>query len=477
MFVNETALGQTGPQADLRRSAIHAGLYLLGRQSVVALLALVGEPLIARAVGPAQYGLWVAALGLFTYARGVGSCGIDIYLIRSEKSLSPEQSHQAFTILAGLGLTCLVVSTFALPLAQSWMKMPGFSPVATGLFITLPVCLTSLVPLAMLERSLDYRRIALVDIASRVVFYGLTLALIVKGYRIWSLIAGWWAQQLLLAASYYAMTAYRPRLLLNRSVARDMVGYGLGYSASIWIYQLRTLVNPLIVGRYAGAAAVGYIGLAERLVLMLGFAKGAAWRISIPVLARIQNDKRLMCRAVNQGMTLQVLAFAPILLGFSLLLSPIVRILFGARWLPVLQIFPFVAVLYLVNSMFALHSSALYTLRQNRRVAVFHLFHICLLAGSALLLVPRMGWLGWGWAELLAIASYGVVSQYVAIEIGDLDYGFTAPVVVATSLALFWRDLGAASFLGLVALAIWPPTWRNMRLLGVQLRGALLGES
>jgi PST family polysaccharide transporter len=261
------------PSAELRRRVLRGASFLLGRQAVTGVLALGAEPMIARTVGPSQYGLWIASLALFTYARGLCSLGIEIYLIRSEASISAQQLDQAFTILAGLGASAALVAAGVLPLAEHWAGIPGLAHVAGALFLLLPLCLTTLVPTATLERTLDYRHIALVESAARILFYAVTLGLLLDGYRVWALVAGYWAQQSIIALFYYAFTGYRPRLSMRAHSAYEMVSYGLGYSSSIWIFQLRNLVNPLIVGRYAGAAAVGYVGLAERLVTMLSFAR------------------------------------------------------------------------------------------------------------------------------------------------------------------------------------------------------------
>ena len=133
---------------------------------------------------------------------------------------------------------------------------------------------------------------------------------------------------------------------------RAILQYGLAYSVTIWIWQLRGLVNPLIVGRYAGAEAMGVIALAIRLVESLSFAKRIAWRISIAALARIQNDRHRMAAAITEGMRLQVLVLAPVLLGFSLVSPWLVEALFGARWLLVIDIYPFIALSYLANACF-----------------------------------------------------------------------------------------------------------------------------
>ena len=94
-----------------------------------------------------------------------------------------------------------------------------------------------------------------------------------------------------------------------------MLSYSLGISASGWVWSLQSLINPLIVGRFAGEAAVGYVALAIRLVDVLGFAKAATYRISIAALAKVQGDRDRLRRAVTEGMGLQILVLDLCLLG------------------------------------------------------------------------------------------------------------------------------------------------------------------
>ncbi len=455
--------GERDPGAGLRQRAFRGGAFLLGRQVFGVVLAMIGEPLIARVIGPAEYGIWVAAVGMFVYSRGIGSCGIEVYLMRKEGRLGRDESDQAFTLLAAFALIGLAIALSLFPLAQLWMKLAGFSRVAAALLLALPISLTALVPLAILERSLDYQTVATAEIGSRVVFYAVALTLVFEGWGVWGLVGAWWLQQLFVATFYFSATQYRPRLSFESSKAREIVGYGFGYSLSTWIYQLRILVNPLVVGRYAGAAAVGYVGLAERLVSALGFAKGAAWRIAIPLMGRLQHDKQRMARAISEGMTIQGLALAPLLLGLSLVLAPVLRFFFGMRWLPVVQIYPFVGTLFLVNSIFALHASALYALRRNGQMVRFELVYVGMLVGAALFVVPRIGWLGYGWAELLATPSYAILHMYLARDIGSPSYRFAGTLVAAFTAALFWRWLGPACFAGLLGLALWPTTWKVLK--------------
>jgi len=242
-----------------------------------------------------------------------------------------------------------------------------------------------------------------------------------------------------------------------------MISYGLGFSASMWIWQLRSLVNPLIVGRYAGVEAVGFIALAIRLVESLGFVKGVAWRVSIAALAKVQDEGARLTKAITDGMRLQVLALGVLFLGFVLIGPWLLPILLGERWAPVMQISSFVALGYLVNALFSLHSSALYVVQRNWEVAFFHLIHIILFAGGALLLVPRLGIIGYGWSEVIALLSYPIIHFQLVKYVGNPKYFLAGIWTLAFAIALFWQWIGIAAFLPLLGILAYPATWRTLK--------------
>jgi O-antigen/teichoic acid export membrane protein len=223
------------------------------------------------------------------------------------------------------------------------------------------------------------------------------------------------------------------------------------------------LVNPLVVGRYAGVDAVGYVTLTIRIVEQLSFVKEFAWRLSIPALARVQESLSRMGKAVTEGMSLQLMAVGVPLVGFGLVAPWVIPNLFGSRWLPVLEIYPFIALGYLANAAFNMHASALYVLQKNWKVTVFCLLHIVLFAGSALLLVPYLGLRGYGWAEILALPSYILIHIWVVAYIGRPRYTHAGIWFTAWAIPLFgWQFLGFWTGIAIIVPLIWPATRRSL---------------
>jgi PST family polysaccharide transporter len=441
---------------------LRGGAYMSVRMVLGLCISLGGLTLLTRAIGPEKFGVYAAALGIYAVLENLTQGGIRAYLVRREGEEREEVYHQAFTLLLLFGAGGTLVVILGLPLVQQWVRMDGFGPVALAVFLGLPVALLAKVPLARLERALDFKRVAMFELVGMLVYYVTALSLAFRGFGVAAPVAGWWAQLLLTLVLASHAARYSPRLYWDRKLARDMVGYGLTFSASTLVFKLRELVNPLVVGRYLGAEAVGYVALAIRFVTALSFVKDAAWRLSMPTLARLTQERPRLVRAVTQGMQLQLLAQGPLLVGFGWAALWLLPFAFGSEWLPAMEVYPFIALSYLINGLFMLHSSALYALRRNLKVVAFTSTHVALFAGSAFLLVPSFGVLGYGLAEMVALMSYAIIHINFARVVGTPAYLLVGVWGAAATLALFVHELGWWAASGLVLVVLWPRTWREL---------------
>ena len=456
----------TGPwnsSMSLRERTLKGGLFLAGRQFLGIFLRLIAVLLITRIIGPYQYGLFAACVGIFLYLQSFATWGIDVYLLRKPTDLTQEELNQGFSLLLAIGLVFgCAMFVFRGALAAA-VKMPEVKPMFGVLALSVPFALIYLPAMVKLDRALDFKRVAVNEFISQTFQYVVAVPLALAGTGAWSLILGFIASNLALCALTYHATRLRPRLHWDRALARQMLSYGLGYSSSIWVWQLRSLVNPLLVGRFAGAEGVGFVGLAIRICEVLSFVKGAAWRIAMAALAKLGNDSERLRRSVTEGMRLQTLAVGLPLAGFAIVAPYVMPRVFGARWDPTLRVYPFIALSYLANSVFNLHSSVLYLLRRNWRVTAFHALHVLLFAGTAALLVPRMNILGYGWAEAVALASYALVHYFVQREIGSPAYAVALIWCGAAACAFVFSAAGAPALYFAPAVLLLPLLFRQER--------------
>jgi O-antigen/teichoic acid export membrane protein len=447
----------------LTNKVFQGGVMMMGRQLISMGLSLIGLLVITRMIGPAAYGPYVAAIGICTYAQNLGQAGIGIYLVRSAETPNQRTYHVATTILLASACIVTIVIEGGMGLITRWIPMPGLAPLLGVLTFSVILQTVAVSAGARLERALDFRRVAVIETVGQLLYYGSAVPLVFLHFGVWSLVIGYMAQQIYACAAFHIAARYRPRLVWDSNLTKAMLSYTLAYAASDWTWQLRGLVNPVIAGHFLPAAGVGQIGLAIRMLELLSFTKTVAYRLSVAVLAKVQDQPERMTKAITDGVRLQTLALGPVLLGFSWVGSIVLTLLFGARWAPVMTVYPFLAISYLTNANFNLHSSALYVLRRNWDVSWFHIVHIVLFAGSAWLLIGRFGLIGYGYAEAVALLSYPVIARSVKRAIGSPDYGMAAFWWAALAIGFFWRDLGWWAVVAPIAAILSPPSLRQLK--------------
>lgn len=447
----------------LRGKIFDGGAVLMGRQLASMALSLVGLLVITRIIGPAAYGPYVAALGICQYAQNLGQAGIGVYLVRAAGEVSERTYDVATTLLLGSAIGLTTILEASLGLIAQWVPMPGLAPLLAVLLLSVVFQTLGVAASAKLERALDFRRVAMIEMAGQLLYYATALPLVFLGHGVWSLVAGWCLQQFFMCVAFHLAARYRPRLAWDKDVVRSMLGYTFGYAASDWLWQLRGLVNPLVVGHFLAAEAVGQVGLAIRMMELLSFTKTIAYRLSVAVLAKVQHEPAKLVEAATGAMRLQTLALGPILIGFSWFGGYLLTLVFGKRWEPVMLVYPYLALAYLTNAQFNIHSSILYVLRRNWAVSWFHVVHIVLFAGAAWFAVERWGIVGYGYAEIVALLGYPVIHRFVRQAVGSPDYGLSALWWAGIAIGLFWRELGFWAMAAPVAALLCPPSLRQLR--------------
>lgn len=218
------------------------------------------------------------------------------------------------------------------------------------------------------------------------------------------------------------------------------------------------------------------MALAIRLVEVLAFVKQATWRVAMAALAKLDGDSTRLRRSISEGMRLQAIAVGlplTIFAGIGPLLLPYI---FGPRWDPAFKVFPFVALSYLMNATFNLHTSVLALLQHNFDIMKFHVAHVLLFAGVATLLVPTLGYIGYGWAEVGAFPGYYLLHRYIGESVGSPDY--RPALIWCLVCAIVLVICSAAGMMGVAALLLLPVPLlfaRERAFLGVYVRMLLKG--
>jgi len=447
----------------LRGQATQGATFMAAREGVGVAIGLVGVVLLTRLMGPAAYGVYAAAVALLGYLTSLGQWGLRVQLVSRPVEPEPDEYKQAFTLLVLLGVLGMAVGFVAAPVFESWSRIHGLALPVRVLITALPGMLAVQVPRSQLERRIAYRQIATVELISQLTFYAIALPAAFLRMGVWAPVAGLWGQQLVIWVLVSIAAGFRPRLHWEAGRVSNMLRQGFQFTVASWLWQARSLVNPLIVGHFLGATGVAFVDLAVRFADNLSFLRSTASRISLPILSQLQLEAGRLVRTIEEGTRWQMLPLGLGFVAFTWLAPFAVPLVFGSEWSPVLRLLPFVAFGYLTNTLFSLQVSGLFVLRRYLDVAAVHLVHLSLFALAAAVLVPRVGLIGYGFGEIAGTAAYVLLHLIFSRVVQRPDYRVVGVWWIAFSAACFVQPIGWWMAIPLLILLVSPGFWRQVR--------------
>jgi O-antigen/teichoic acid export membrane protein len=437
--------GSATPQ--LSGEVVRGGMFLAGRYGLGVLVSVANMLVMTWWIGPHAYGLFVTAIGLVAVLASLARAGIDTYLVRCDPPPDDRTYGTATALILASSLALVIAGAALTPLLIHWFVSREFVLPYLTLLLTIPVTGLTGIPMASLERVLDFRRIAAIELISQSAGLMVAALLAWEHAGVWAPVCGQITWQLFTLLALLPTAPVPKRLQFDRSQVRPMLSYGLSLTASLRAWQLRTLVNPLLVGRFAGADSVAFVALAIRIAEALGTFRLAAARIAIAALARLQECREEFAQALEQVLYLQLVTLGPLLCLFALCGPLVVHHLIGARWMPSLAVYPFIAAGVLVNSVYNLQASALFVIGKSRVVTEAYSIHVILLALTTVALLPRLGIVGYGWAELAACLAYTAIHAGLARTV-VISYRRLLPWMSAFAAGLFVSSIPHVAGLG-----------------------------
>lgn len=457
----------TGP-GDLRDRAFEGTLRLSIRQLATVGILAVGSIVLARLLGAELLGLHAIVTFLLGLLGPILDFGVHQQVIRQPRvSVDDDFLRTAFTVKLGIGLLLSVLVAFGLgPLVDWWYGRSGLYWLLVLAVLSNAISSPFRLSLSLLEKDLDYTKIATVEFLGSLAFYLPAAFMAAQGFGLWSLAAGEVVRGLVPIGAY-GMRPFALGIGVSRSVLRDLVRFGSAYLASVFSWMLNSGLNPILVAKIAGLEAAGYVRVAEGLVAQASFLKAIGDRIAYPMLAQIQPDAARVVELVKRWRLYQFVLGTLPLLALGVVGPAIVPRLYGESWRPVTVILMLMGLSTALSTVFGVYSAALITAGQAWRVTRFHLAYGAMLWLLTPGLVLRFGYVGYPLALVLAAPSYAAVQRSFEQTFGPIEYwGTLATVTASWSIAALswllgggWRS-AIAFLVGQCVLVVAVPSLR-----------------
>jgi O-antigen/teichoic acid export membrane protein len=308
-------------------------------------LSFVSAFIVARLIGPAEVGIAAAAVSVHVMLWvTVNALFADAIVQRA--SLDDRVMASAIWASTAAGVVAAAIQIAAGPLLGALLTDPRLPAMSALLALPLPLVGAGGAMQGMLTRDRNYRALAGRTLIGQGLGTLAGIAAALAGAGAWALVlqqmvsatAG--ALALLLRANWRPSPQRRSLMRAlrrpNLRAVRELLALGLPLTASTLVQLGRYRLFVLVIGATAGAAPLGEVHMAFRLVdTVRELVFTALWRLMLPAMSARQQELAALRRVMDRCLGLAAPVVLPLLGMMAVMIVPLTRLLLGPAWVEV----------------------------------------------------------------------------------------------------------------------------------------------
>lgn len=318
---------------------------------IISQILVIGAGIVlARVLSPREFG-FIGMIGVFTgFSIVLANMGFGAALIQVPK-LEDRHLNSIFwiNIVAGVAFTLLLL--LVAPYIASFYGHPELTNLARACAPALFLQLTTVVPIAVRNRSLRLKSLVVTESLAALLAGALAITLAVAGFGAYSLVALSFATAAIKSVLLWWNSEFRPSLTVDFDAVRQLFRFSSSLFGFQFVnYWIRNADNFLI-GKFVGAEALGAYGRAYGWMLLpVTQVSQVVSRVMFPALSRVQDDlprvKRLYLRTVSAI----ALTTFPMMLGLMVVSDLFVLTVLGDNWKSVIPLFQVLGIVGMAQS-------------------------------------------------------------------------------------------------------------------------------
>jgi O-antigen/teichoic acid export membrane protein len=327
--ITESFLSPTG---DLKGKTIRGGVARLCAQGANLLLRVGSLMVLARLLGPEDFGL----VGMVTAFTGILMLFRDFGLSAAtiqRTTVTEEQISTLFWINVSAGALLGLVTMTIAPFIAEFYDEPRLFGVTVVLSTGFLFNAAGIQHSALLQRQMRFTALAVISVVSLIASGTIAIAGAEAGYGYWSLVALSVASPLVATIGFWLTTGWVPGMPHRRAGIGSMMHFGGTLTLNGLVAYIAYNGEKVLIGRFWGADAIGIYGRAFQLVnIPTDNLNGAIGEVAFSALSRLQDDPVRFRSYFVKGFSLVLGLTLPITFACALFADDVVFVILGPKW-------------------------------------------------------------------------------------------------------------------------------------------------
>jgi len=317
---------------NLRQRTISSGLVTAAAQGAQFFLNLGYIMVLARILVPQEFGLVAMVTTVTGFLHIFQDAGLSTATVQRQDITHAQVSNLFWVNVVVGGVTTLLVAASA-PAVAWFYREPRLVGITLVLSITFVLASSAVQHIALLNRQMRFKVIAVIDILSMLAGYLTGIGMALSKYGYWALVGASVTQVAIKLVLTWSISRWWPRSPSRNTQTWHLLRFGANITAGSLMYEFARGADSLLIGRFFGAAAVGLYSRGCILVMRpLEQIVTPINAVLIPALSRTQGEHDRYRRTflqVFEAIALIGFLFAGLLLALS---YPVTLAVLGPKW-------------------------------------------------------------------------------------------------------------------------------------------------
>ena len=367
----------------IKQQAINGVLWSGIQKFGISFISFVSNIVLARLLTADDYGC-IGLLAIFIAVSNALVLGGFISALIQKKDADETDFSTVFFWNIVVSVLLYGVLFFASPYIANYYRIERLSTVLRVQGLILLINGLSAVQTTLLRKTLQFKKLATINLVSAVVSISVALVLAYHGFGVWSLVA----QQLVSSSCntviLWITSKWRPSFVFSIESFKGLFSYGCFLLLSDLINTLCDNIQGLIIGKRFNSSTMGYYTQAKRLeeVPTQSISQLVA-QVTFPIYAKIQDDVDKLRSAVKGTLALMNYVNFPLMVLLIVVAKPLIIVLYSEKWMTSIPYFQILCVAGIVNCLQSVNYQVVSATGRSKQLFVWNFVK----RGSGILLI------------------------------------------------------------------------------------------
>jgi O-antigen/teichoic acid export membrane protein len=296
-------------------------------------LQLIAQIVLARILGPENYGLFGIGMIVYTFGNFFSNFGFGRNLLQKIE-ITDVDIRFAFTWQMITGSIATLTIYFSAPSLANYFNDPRVLPIIEYLSFACLLNAAAAPANNLLQRDLNFKTVGIIQISSYALGYlVLGIPLAIAGFEVYALVTAWLTQIITTTIATYYMKPHSLRPLFWYPNAKNAINYGSTVFLTNIINWLLNNLDRVVIGRFLNAHSVGLYTASYNVATMPNtFLLGSLQTAFLATGAKIQTDTKRLGETYLQVLGTISVIILPTFVFLAVLSEQIIALLYGSNW-------------------------------------------------------------------------------------------------------------------------------------------------